>query len=190
SGGNAVVFNVHPYAARVSAWFVHLLNDAIVGAGGPENLLTCVEKPTIESAQELMRHPGVRLLVVTGGPAVVKTAMNAGKKVIAAGPGNPPAVVDETADLENAAKNIVLGASIDNNIICTAEKEVVAVASIADALIERLTANGCALVGGRQLEALEKLVLHKGQGGVHPNKDFIGKNAGVIGRQIGVRGGD
>jgi acyl-CoA reductase-like NAD-dependent aldehyde dehydrogenase len=190
SGGNAVVFNVHPYAARVSAFYVHLLNEAIVGAGGPENLLACTEKPTIESAQELMRHPGVRLLVVTGGPAVVRAAMNAGKKVIAAGPGNPPAVVDESADLDNAARNIVLGASIDNNIICTAEKEVIAVGSIADALKERLAASGCAFVDGQRLKELEKLVLHKGEGGLHPNKDFIGKNAGVIGRHVGVRAGD
>ncbi len=187
SGGNAVVFNVHPYAARVSAWFVHLLNEAIVGAGGPENLLACVERPTIESAQQLMRHPGVRLLVVTGGPGVVKEAMNAGKKVIAAGPGNPPAVVDDSADLDNAAKHIVLGASIDNNIICTAEKEVIAVASIAGQLKEKLAANACHFVDGKQLAALEKLVLAEGK---HPNKDFIGKNAGVILRQIGVRADD
>src|SRR5450432_254168 len=190
SGGNAVVYNVHPYAARTSAWFVHILNEAITSAGGPENLLTCVERPTIESAQELMRHPGVRLLVVTGGPAVVKTAMLSGKKVIGAGPGNPPAVVDETADLENAAVNIVLGASIDNNIICTAEKEVVAVASIADALKERLAAHGAVFVTDKQLRALEKLVLHEGTGGVHPNKDFIGKNAGVIARQLGLGADD
>jgi aldehyde dehydrogenase len=181
------VFNVHPYAARTSAWFVHLLNEAIVGAGGPENLLACVEKPTIESAQTLMRHPGIRLLVVTGGPGVVKEAMNAGKKVIAAGPGNPPAVVDESADLDNAAKNIVLGASIDNNIICTAEKEVIAVASIADKLKEKLGASGCHFVDGKQLAALEKLVVFEGK---HPNKDFIGKNAGVIARQIGLRADD
>ncbi|HTA19489.1 MAG TPA: aldehyde dehydrogenase family protein [Polyangia bacterium] len=190
SGGNAVVYNVHPYAARTSAWFVHILNEAIVAAGGPENLLSCVERPTIESAQELMKHAGVRLLVVTGGPAVVQTAMNSGKKVIAAGPGNPPAVVDATADLENAAANIVLGASIDNNIICTAEKEIVAVASIADALKERLAAHGCAIVTDKQLRELEKIVLHEGTGGVHPNKDWIGKNAGLIAREIGVRAGD
>src|SRR5450432_3535689 len=191
SGGNAVVYNVHPYAARTSAWFVHILNEAITSAGGPENLLTCVERPTIESAQELMKHPGVRLLVVTGGPAVVKTAMNSGKKVIAAGPGNPPAVVDATADLENAATHIVLGASIDNNIICTAEKEVVAVASIADALKERLAAHGAVFVNERQLRELEKLVLDEGSGGTHPNKDWIGKNAGLIARKLGIQvGGD
>jgi acyl-CoA reductase-like NAD-dependent aldehyde dehydrogenase len=190
SGGNAVVYNVHPYAARTSAWFVHLLNEAVTGAGGPENLLACVERPTIESAQELMRHSGVRLLVVTGGPAVVKTAMNSGKKVIAAGPGNPPAVVDATADLENAARNIVLGASIDNNIICTAEKEVIAVGSIADALKERLAAHGCVFVNDKQLRELEKVVLHGGAGGLHLNKDWIGKNAGLIARKIGLRGDD
>jgi acyl-CoA reductase-like NAD-dependent aldehyde dehydrogenase len=190
AGGNAVVFNAHPYAARTSAFLIHHVNDAIVAAGGPENLLACVERPTIESAETLMRHPGVRLLVVTGGPGVVKAAMMSGKKVIAAGPGNPPAVVDETADLDVAAANIVLGASIDNNILCTAEKEIVAVASIADALAERLGRNACLVVNERQLRALEKLVLVQGKTGVHPNKDFIGKNAAVIARQIGVNAGD
>jgi aldehyde dehydrogenase len=190
AGGNAVVFNAHPYAARTSAWLVHLLNEAIAGAGGPETLLGCVERPTIASAEALMRHPGVRLVVVTGGPGVVKAAMASGKKVIAAGPGNPPAVVDETADLERAAQEIVLGASVDNNIICTAEKEIVAVASIADALKERLAHAGCHLVNAQQLKALEKIVLHQGSGGVHANKDFVGKNAGLIARQIGVQAGD
>jgi acyl-CoA reductase-like NAD-dependent aldehyde dehydrogenase len=117
--------------------------------------------------------------------------MNAGKKVIAAGPGNPPAVVDETADLDVAARHIVAGASIDNNIICTAEKEVIAVASIADALKERLARNQCYFVNDKQLRDLEKVVLHPSKdGGHHPNKDFIGKNAGAILKQIGVRAGD
>jgi acyl-CoA reductase-like NAD-dependent aldehyde dehydrogenase len=190
AGGNAVVFNAHPYAARTSAFLIHSFNDAIVAAGGPENLLACVERPTIESAEALMRFPGVRLLVVTGGPGVVKAAMGSGKKVIAAGPGNPPAVVDETADLGVAAAGIVLGASIDNNILCTAEKEVIAVASIADALLQRLGQTACLILNERQVRALEKVVLVSGKTGVHPNKDFIGKNAAVIARQIGVNAGD
>jgi propionaldehyde dehydrogenase len=190
AGGNAVVFNAHPYAARTSAFLIHSFNDAIVAAGGPENLLSCVERPTIESAEALMRFPGVRLLVVTGGPGVVKAAMGSGKKVIAAGPGNPPAVVDETADLGVAAAGIVLGASIDNNILCTAEKEVIAVASIADALLQRLGQTACLILNERQARALEKVVLVSGKTGVHPNKDFIGKNAAAIARQIGVNAGD
>jgi acyl-CoA reductase-like NAD-dependent aldehyde dehydrogenase len=191
SGGNAVVFNAHPYAARTSAWLVHLLNEAMAAAGAPEPMLTCVERPTIESANAVMAHPGVRLVVVTGGPGVVKAAMASGKKVIAAGPGNPPAVVDETADLDTAAAGIVQGASVDNNILCTAEKEVVAVASIADALRERLARNGCLILNERQRKALEKVILYpSSSGGVHANKDFVGKNAGLIARQIGVQAGD
>src|SRR6185312_8509427 len=191
AGGNAVVFNAHHYAARTSAYLVHLLNEAIAAAGGPEPMLTCVERPTIESANALMAHPGVRLVVVTGGPGVVKAAMASGKKVIAAGPGNPPAVVDETADLDRAAAGIVEGASVYNNIPCTAEKEIVAVASIADALRERLARNACLVLNERQLKALEKVVLYPASGGgVHANKDFVGKNAAVIARQIGVTAGD
>ncbi|HEY5949193.1 MAG TPA: aldehyde dehydrogenase family protein, partial [Kofleriaceae bacterium] len=99
AAGNAVVFNVHPSAAQTCNWCVHLLNEAIQSAGGPRDVITSVERPTIESANTLMKHPLVRIVVVTGGPAVVKQAMNSGKKSICAGPGNPPAVVDETANL-------------------------------------------------------------------------------------------
>jgi acyl-CoA reductase-like NAD-dependent aldehyde dehydrogenase len=184
AGGNAVVFNVHPAAARVSAWHVHLLNEAITGAGGPANLVTCVANPSIESAQAVMKHPGIRLLVVTGGGAVVKEAMNAGKKVIAAGPGNPPAVVDETADLVRAAKGIVKGASIDNNIICTAEKEVIAVAAIADKLVQELQNQACYLLNDKQVAALEQVILT--EGGKHTNKDWVGKDAKHFLKAIGV----
>ena len=186
AGGNAVVFNTHPSAWRVCGWLVHLLNEAIVGAGGPENLLCSVAEPTIESAQALMRHPLVRILAVTGGPGVVKEAMNSGKRAIAAGPGNPPAVVDETAHLDVAARGIVEGASIDNNIICTAEKEVLAVSSICDRLKELLVAEGCYLMNDKQVRQLEGVVLE----GDHTNKKFVGKNAGVILKQIGVHVGD
>jgi acyl-CoA reductase-like NAD-dependent aldehyde dehydrogenase len=185
AGGNAVVFNTHPSAWKVCAWMVHLLNEAIVSAGGPENLLCSVAEPTIESAQALMKHPLVRILTVTGGPGVVKEAMNSGKRAIAAGPGNPPAVVDATAHLEQAAKGIVEGSSIDNNIICTAEKEVLVVASVADRLKELLVKEGCYLLNDRQVKQLEGVVLE----GDHTNKKFVGKNAGEILKQIGVHVG-
>jgi acyl-CoA reductase-like NAD-dependent aldehyde dehydrogenase len=186
AGGNAVVFNTHPSAWRVCAWHVHLLNEAIREAGGPENLICSVAEPTIESAQALMKHPLVRILAVTGGPGVVKEAMNSGKRAIAAGPGNPPAVVDETAHLDVAARGIVEGASIDNNIICTAEKEVLVVASVADRLKELLVKEGCYLLSDRQVRQLEGVVLE----GDHTNKKWVGKNAGLILKQIGVNAGD
>ncbi len=184
AGGNSVVFNVHPSARRVSNWFVHLLNQAIVGVGGPRDVIVTVESPTIESAGALMKHPNIRLVVVTGGPGVVKAAMNSGKKTIGAGPGNPPAVVDETAHLEKAAAAIIKGASIDNNVICVSEKEIIAVDSIADELIRHLTSKGCLLLNNRQIKELEKVVLD----GDHTNTKWVGKNAALIAEQIGLRG--
>src|SRR5689334_15602669 len=184
AAGNAVVFNVHPSAAQTCNWCVHLLNEAIQSAGGPRDVIASVERPTIESAQILMKHPLVRLVVVTGGPVVVKQAMNSGKKVIAAGPGNPPAVVDETANLDKAADAIVRGASLDNNIVCIAEKEIIAVESIATELVRQLQKQGALLLDARQTKELEKVVLE----GDHVNKNWVGKDAALIASQIGIRG--
>ncbi|MCK6529787.1 aldehyde dehydrogenase EutE [Myxococcota bacterium] len=183
SGGNTVAFNVHPSAERCSHSCVSLINDAIVEAGGPENCVAAVARPTIQSAQALMRHKGLRLLTVTGGPAVVREAMNSGKKVIAAGPGNPPVVVDETADIEAAGKGIVAGASLDNNIVCIVEKEVFAVHSVADSLKAAMVRGGAVEIKGHQIRELERLVLKDG----HANKEWVGKDAGKILAAIGVR---
>jgi acyl-CoA reductase-like NAD-dependent aldehyde dehydrogenase len=184
AGGNAVVFNVHPGAKGVSNDFVGKMNQAIVAAGGPENLVCSMAEPTIESAQALMRHEGIRLLVVTGGPAVVREAMNSGKRAIAAGPGNPPAVVDETADLQRAAKGIVEGGSLDNCVVCTAEKEIIAVAEIADLLKRYIQEKGGCEVKGPYVEKLRKLVV--ADDGLHPNKDWVGKDATKIAAAIGL----
>lgn len=189
SAGNAVVFNAHPVAARVSADCVRTLNRAIAAAGGPAQLLCCVAEPTIESAGALMGHPLVLLVIVTGGGAVVDAAMRSGKRAICAGPGNPPAVVDETACLERAARDIVRGASLDNNVICTDEKAVLAVASIADPLKSLMLDNNCVEIPTRLIGKLTDLVLaEKGTAENHgaANKRFVGKNASVILREIGM----
>jgi acyl-CoA reductase-like NAD-dependent aldehyde dehydrogenase len=184
AAGNSVVFNVHPSAGQVCNWCVHLLNEAIQAAGGPRDVITSIEKPTVESAQALMKHPLVRIVVVTGGPVVVKQAMNSGKKSITAGPGNPPAVVDETANLAKAADAIVRGASLDNNIVCIAEKEVIAVEAIADNLIAQLKKQPVLWLDARQVKELEKVVLE----GDHVNKSWVGKDAALIAKAIGIGG--
>src|ERR1043166_6952734 len=177
AAGNAVVFNVHPSAAQTCNWCVHLLNEAIQAAGGPRDVVVSVERPTVESAQVLMKNPLVR-------PGGVKQAMNAGKKVSAAGPGNPPAVVDETANLDKAADAIVRGASLDNNIVCIAEKEIIAVDSIATELVRRLQALPVLRLDARQTRELENVILE----GDHVNKAWVGKDAGLIAKQIGLSG--
>jgi acyl-CoA reductase-like NAD-dependent aldehyde dehydrogenase len=190
SAGNAVVFNPHPSAKKVSQRTMEIINDVIVANGGPHGTMTMVANPTIEVATALMKHPGIRLLVVTGGPAVVKAAMASGKKTIGAGPGNPPVVVDETADLDQAALGIVRGASLDNNIVCIAEKEIIAVDEIADELKRKLQKNGAYLLNAVQVRQLEKIVIDWEGGGKYPNKNFVGKNASVILKQIGIEVGD
>lgn len=185
AGGNAVVFNVHPAARGVSNYLVDKFNEAIVGVGGPADLITSMADPTIESAQALMKHPGIRLLVVTGGPAVVRAAMNSGKRAIAAGPGNPPVVVDETADLQRAAQGIVDGGSLDNCIVCTAEKEILAVSEIADLLKRYMIERGAYEVKGASVEKLQRLVI--ADDGLHPRKEWVGKDAAKILEAIGIR---
>jgi len=189
SAGNSVVFNAHPAAKGVSARTVAFLNEAIERAGGPPNVLCTVTEPTIETAQKLFEHPQVNLLVVTGGPAVVRAAMKSAKKVIAAGPGNPPVVVDETADLAKAGRDIVSGASLDNNVICIDEKEVLAVASIADELKSQMKKHGAFELNAEQTAAVTRLVIKEAGGPGREgaaNKDFVGKDAAVIARAIGV----
>ncbi len=189
AGGNVAVFCPHPNARRVSLFTIDLFNRAARRAGAPAPLLHTVEQPTLDIAKALLRHPGVRLNVVTGGPAVVKEAMDSGKKSICAGPGNPPAVVDETADLEQAARDLVMGASLDNNIICTDEKEILAVSLIADRLKENLAANGAVVLQGHQTEKLRAMVLEYEKGprrhaGV--NKKYVGKDVEVILKDAGI----
>ncbi|MCK5222893.1 MAG: aldehyde dehydrogenase, partial [Candidatus Aminicenantes bacterium] len=189
AAGNSVVFNAHPNAKKVSIYNIQLLNKAITEAGGPENVVTTVESPTIQTASELMKHPGINLLVVTGGEAVVKAAMESGKRAICAGPGNPPVVVDETADIENAAKCIVKGASLDNNIICVLEKEIFAVESIADQLLDAFSRNNAIVLSEEQITKLDKVLFTEQKGPGKPgviNKNYIGKNIQVILKEIGV----
>lgn len=192
AAGNAVVFNAHPSAKRVSLATVRLLNQAIVAAGGPPSTLACIAEPTIASAGELMKHPLVRLLVVTGGPGVVQAAMNSGKRSICAGPGNPPAVVDATADLDQAGRNIVLGHSFDNNVICVDEKECIVVDSVADGLKAAMQRAGAVLLKPSDLPRLERVIFEKNagpRGHATVHRKFVGKNASLILQELGIPGG-
>jgi acyl-CoA reductase-like NAD-dependent aldehyde dehydrogenase len=192
AAGNSVVFNAHPHARRVGNRTVERINEAIMAAGGPVNLVTAVAEPTIETAQALMRHPRVRLLVVTGGAGVVRAAMASGKRAICAGPGNPPVVVDETADLDAAARDIVRGASFDNNIVCVCEKEVFVVAAVADALLAAMERHGAHLLPAARREELERAIFAEVRGprqSATVRSELIGQDAAVILERLGVRAG-
>lgn len=187
AGGNVVVFNVHPSARKTCNWLIQNLNRVVMEAGGPPDVITAPEQPTIKSAGELMKHPGIRLLAVTGGGAVVRLAMQSGKRCVAAGPGNPPAVVDETADVEKAGRDIVAGASFDNNIICILEKEVIAVDSITDRLKRAMSASGGYELTGDEIERVTRTITT--DAGTHLNRKWVGKNAQLILRAAGIHVG-
>jgi len=183
AGGNTAVFNAHPRAKAVCRKAIEIMNRAVAEAKGPANVFATVAEPTIESAKALMTHPMIRLLVVTGGPGVVKEAMRSGKRAIAAGPGNPPVVVDSTVDLDQAARDIVFGASLDNNIICVLEKEIIAVESIADKLLDKLQQHKAVKLSSNHVRQLEPLLIE----GDHPKPEWVGQDAEKILKQLGIQ---
>ena len=186
AAGNAVVFNPHPAAKHASQEAMRLMVEAIVSAGGPAALITTVKEPTLETGQAIMTHPDIPLLCITGGEAVVRVAMKTGKKVIAAGPGNPPVIVDDTADLPDAARRIVDGASFDNNVLCIAEKEVFAFTSIADRLMSEMERCGAVRIYGADIDKVLKTTLISKDGKYVINRKYVGHDAAVILRDSGV----
>ena len=188
AGGNAVVFAPHPAAKRTTQEAIRLLNKAIHEETGVNNLMTCVLNPSIETAQQLFTYPGINLLVVTGGEAVVKAARDlTDKRLIAAGAGNPPVVVDETADLARAARSIYDGASFDNNIVCADEKEIIAVDSIADRLKRELARCGALEISRDQAEAIARRVLLDYPGPkARPNPKWVGRDAAELAKAGGL----
>ena len=186
AAGNAVVFNPHPAAKQVSAETIRILNEAIAGAGGPKTLICTVKEPTIDTGKAIMEHPDIPLLSITGGEAVVKVAMKTGKKVVAAGPGNPPVIVDGTAIIPQAAKDIVDGASFDNNVLCIAEKEVFAFASITEELMREMEKCGAYRISDADIDKVVGAVLIKKNGNYVINRKFVGRDATVILKESGV----
>ncbi|MCT4543443.1 MAG: aldehyde dehydrogenase EutE [Vallitalea sp.] len=187
SGGNTVVFNPHPGAIGVSNFAVELVNKASVEVGGPNNIATSVVKPTLESADVMFKHKSIGLLVATGGPGVVTAVLSSGKRAIGAGAGNPPVVVDETADIKKAAYHIFNGATFDNNLPCIAEKEVVVVEEVADELIYYMEEAGSYKIEGNQIDDLIKTVLIDKNGKLVLNRKFVGKDASYILDAIGIK---
>jgi propionaldehyde dehydrogenase len=193
AAGNTVIFNPHPNARDCSLTTIRLLNEVIEKNGGPADCFVSVANPSIETAQMIMNHPAINLLVVTGAEAVVHAAMQTGKKVIGAGPGNPPSVVDSTADIPKAARDIVRGASLDNNIICIDEKVTVAVDSITDELIREMEKAGGYVASANQIRQLQELLfidtpIPRAHSAVE--KKFVGRDAKKLLEAIGTRAAD
>jgi propionaldehyde dehydrogenase len=192
SAGNAVVFSPHPAAAKCCAQAMRVLSRAAVSVGAPSGLIATVLPASQETSKALLAHPGVRVNMVTGGPSIVKLAMTVGKtcKTIAAGPGNPPAVVDETARFPKCASDIIYGASFDNNILCTAEKEVIVTRAARESFLESMRRDPRAFeLSSVQIDRLTQRVIQEGGRGCKEpslNREFVGKDAAVLAGAMGI----
>jgi len=192
AAGNTAVFGPHPSGANVARYALQLFNREIERVFGFADVLTTTREASIEAAEQVFHHPKVALLCVTGGTAVAQAAAKSGKRVIAGGPGNPPVVVDETADLDRAARCIINGAAFDNNLLCTGEKEIFVVASVADAFIAAMKRAGAFQLDTAAIERLTRAAFtFEGGGGgcarAHVKKDLVGKDTSVLAAAAGVR---
>lgn len=189
AGGNTLVVNPHPSGKKVAAEGVKRFNQALLKEIGIDNLICIIAEPTLESANAIFKHRGINMICVTGGPAVARAALNSGKRAVVAGPGNPPVVVDETADLDRAARSIIRGASYDNNLLCIAEKEVFVVNSVFDKMMAAMEAAGAVRLQSREVDALTKAAMIQVGEGEHrhdaPSKDFLGQDAAVLAKAAG-----
>ena len=192
AAGNSIVFNPHPGGARSAAMAVRAYNEAIFREIGVDNIITTIEKPTLESFDAICKNPLIPLLAITGGPGVVNAAMQSGKRSICAGPGNPVVVVDETADLAKAARSVIEGGAFDKTLLCIGEKVVFVVGSVFNRFCEELTKAGAARINAQQLEKLTAaaFTIKPGEGGgcahASVNRALVGADPAVLAQHAGA----
>jgi len=191
AAGNTLIVNPHPNGKRVAAEGVRRYNDAIYRELGIDNVICVVAEPTLESAAAIFQHPDVAIICVTGGPAVARAALNSGKRAIVAGPGNPPVVVDETADLNRAAHSIIQGAAYDNNLLCIAEKEVFVVDKVFDRMLQAMQHTGAVQLNTQQIDQLTQAAIvqvgEEDRRHAAPSRELLGQDAAVLARAAGAQ---
>jgi len=186
ASGNAMVVNAHPSGAKSARLAAETYNRAIAQRFGIENLISIIDPPTLRSAEEIFRHPDIPMLVATGGPAVARAAMKQPKRAVVAGPGNPPVVVDETADFDNAARSIIAGGGFDNNLLCIGEKEVFVVESVFDQMMAAMERAGAVRLNASEVAKLTAAAFETGKDGhPHVSKDLVGKDTTALAEAAG-----
>lgn len=189
AAGNALVINPHPSGHKCAAVAVETYNKAISRETGIDNLICLITPPTLKSATQIFEHKDIDLLVVTGGPMVAKAALKQKKRAIVAGPGNPPVVVDETADLDVAARSIITGAAFDNNLLCIGEKQVFVVDRVFDSMMsamERVPGQRAYRLNSGQITKLTETAFTWAKDHYVPNKDLVGRDCEVLAEAIGL----
>jgi len=190
AAGNAMVVNAHPSGAKCAATAVEAFNRAIAAECGIENLICIINPPSLRSAEEVFRHERIPLLAATGGPAVARAAMKQAKRAIVAGPGNPPVVIDETADFDKAARGIIEGGGFDNNLLCVGEKEVFVVERVFDRMMAAMERAGAVRLDAGQIDRLTDAAFDTSGDHPHVRKEMVGKGCQALAEAAGTRVGD
>jgi len=181
---NPIIFAFHPSAQRCSSEAARVLRDAAVRAGAPEHCIQWIETPSLDATNQLMRHPGVSLILATGGAGMVKAAYSSGKPALGVGPGNVPCYIEKTANIKRAVNDLILSKTFDNGMICASEQAVIIDKEIYEQVKKEMMENHCYFLNEEEKKKVEKLVINENTCAVNP--DIVGKPAYEIAKMAGI----
>lgn len=181
---NPIIFAFHPSAQKCSSEAARVLREAAIKAGAPEHCIQWIETPSLEATQQLMHHPGVSLILATGGAGMVRAAYSSGKPALGVGPGNVPCYIEKTANVKRAVNDLILSKTFDNGMICASEQAVIIDKVIYDKVKKEMIENHCYFLNEEEKKKVEKLVINENTCAVNP--DIVGKPAYEIAKMAGV----
>lgn len=179
---NPIVFSFHPSAVQCSIQAAKVVYEAAVKAGAPKNCIQWIEKPSMEGTNALMNHDGISTILATGGNAMVRAAYSCGKPALGVGAGNVPAYVEKTANVKQAAHDIIMSKAFDNGMICASEQAAIIDKEIYDEMCEEMKSYHAYFANEKEKAMLEKYMF---EGRVTVNPDCVGKSAQWIAEQAG-----
>lgn len=182
-GRNPIIFAFHPSAQKCSSEAARVLRDAAIDAGAPENCIQWIEKPSLEASSLLMKHPGVSLILATGGPGMVKAAYSSGKPALGVGAGNVPCFIEKSADVKQAVNDLILSKTFDNGMICASEQAVIVEEAIYNEVVDLMKGYKCHFVNKKEKELLEKTVINPETKTLNP--DIVGQSPYTIAKMAG-----
>ena len=178
---NAIIFSPHPRAKKSTVAAAKIVLDAAVEAGAPSDIIAWIESPTLELTTHLITHPDVDFILATGGPGMVKAAYSSGKPSLGVGPGNTPAVIDETADIKTAVSSVLMSKTFDNGVICASEQSVIVLDEVYEEVKKEFLYRGAYIVNEEEKKKLEDIIMVKGS----LNAAIVGQKASTIAKLAG-----
>ncbi len=181
---NPIIFGFHPFAQKSSSAAAKIVLDAAVKAGAPKNCIQWIEHPSLEATQALMHHPGIALILATGGPGMVKAAYSSGKPALGVGPGNVPCYIEKSADIKEAVNDLIMSKTFDNGMICASESAAIIDKEIFEPVKKELLANNCYFLNSEEKKKVQKVVINEEKCSVNPK--VVGQTAASIAKMAGL----